>query len=124
MFLSLVIAFSAFILVLAQNNPSPSSNNAIDSSAITYLDNTPCQNNDIRESCVGSSPQHNPDFVARSEGVWYHADAPDEPLVGQAAVNYEEMVQTFEYSEMVWHSVEDFARERGWGEGGEGGFGI
>jgi hypothetical protein len=114
MVLSLFIALSTFILVIAQNNPFPSLNNAIDSNAITYLNTAQHPNTDFGDPCAETSHQdHLPDFIARSEGVWYHADAPDEPLVKQAAVNYEKIVQTFEYSEMVWHSVEDFARERG-----------
>jgi hypothetical protein len=124
MFMSLFITLSTFILVVARRNPSRSSNTAIDSSAITYLDNSPRQNADVADSCGEIPQQHFSDFAARSESVWYNVGRPDEPLTGQAAVNYEKMVQTIEYSKMVWHSVEDFANERGWIEGEEEGTGL
>jgi hypothetical protein len=124
MFMSLFITLSTFILVVAQRNPSRSSNTAIDSSAITYLDNSPRKNADVTDSCGEIPQQHFSDFAARSESVWYNVDRPDEPLTGQAAVNYEKMVQTIEYSKMVWHIVEDFANERGWREGEEEGTGL
>jgi hypothetical protein len=86
------------IPTLAQNTPFT---NSIDSSAIRYLD---------------AFPHHNTDPRARNEAVWYRTNAPDEPFVGQADVYHKEMVEPVFNEEMVWHRVEDFAKERGYGE--------
>jgi hypothetical protein len=96
--LPLFITLTA-IPTLAQNTPFT---NSIDSSAIRYLD---------------AFPHHNTDPRARNEAVWYRANAPDEPFVGQADVYHEEMVEQVFNKEMVWHRAEDFAKETGYGEG-------
>jgi hypothetical protein len=95
MILPLFITLTA-IPTLAQNT---SLTNSIDSSAITYLDTVPRQNTDPR---------------ARNEAVWYRANAPDELLMGQTDVYYEEMVEPVFNEDMVRHWVEDFAKKRGY----------
>jgi hypothetical protein len=95
--LPLFITLTA-IPTLAQNTPLT---NSIDSSAIRYLD---------------AFPHHNTDPRARNEAVWYRVNAPNEPLMGQTDVCYEEMVEPVFNEEMVWHRVEDFEKELGYGK--------